>query len=117
MAEVDKTTDGDIMGSRLHEGLEYFLWKMSLPNTPSYNINTDIKFSVRLWFHNGIGNIFFNPFLVLNENDYGNFTRNYELKEHSHRGLQFTDINDGEGIELGDMCFDLTPFGDDTLLK
>ena len=110
MAEVDKTTDGDIMGSRLHEGLEYFLWKMSLPNTPSYNINTDIKFSVRLWFHNGIGNIFFNPFLVLNENEYGNFTRNYELKEHSHRGLQFTDINDGEGIELGDMCFDLTPF-------
>lgn len=110
MAEVDKTTDGDIMGSRLHEGLEYFLWKMSLPNTPSYNINTDIKFSVRLWFHNGIGNIFFNPFLVLNENDYGNFTRNYELKEHSHRGLQFSDKNDGEGIELGDMCFDLTPF-------
>jgi len=100
----------DIYGQQMNDGLENFLWKVSLPATPSYNINTDARYSIYLWFHNGVGQVIPNPFL-----DMIRFKRNWEFKNHAHLGIE--PIGDGakraapgEGVDLGDMCFDLTPF-------
>lgn len=114
----------DKSGDYLNKDLELFLWKLSPPNTPSYNINTDLKVNVRLWFHNGIGQIIKNPFLpgggaalggkidpfqmVVSGNFQG---RNQEFERYGHTGLFSKDyVSNGEGKNLGGMCFDLTPF-------
>ena len=114
--DLDGMKDTDPFGTKLHEGLEYFLWKMSLPLTPSYNINADLKYSVRMYFHDSRGGICFNPFLNNAKTDYGDFRRNFEFLKHSNRGLELNPdkaVQDGEGNQLLSQegyCFDLTPF-------
>ena len=109
----------DKSGDYLNKDLELFLWKLSPPNTPSYNINTDLKVNVRLWFHNGIGQIIKNPFLpgggkvdkfqTVVSGDFQE--RNKELEAYGHSGLFAKgDVEYGWGEDLGNMCFDLTPF-------
>ena len=109
----------DKSGDYLNKDLELFLWKLSPPNTPSYNINTDLKVNVRLWFHNGIGQIIKNPFLpgggkvdkfqTVVSGDFQE--RNKELEAYGHAGLFAKgDVEYGWGEDLGNMCFDLTPF-------
>ena len=97
----------------MHAGLEDFLWKISMPNTPSYNINTDLKYTVTMWFYNGVGETLSNPFLTnFNYNPkmltvYGDMKRNSEFAKH---GTQALDIGTGNMPNLGAHGFDLTPF-------